>query len=262
MIVIAVMNQKGGIGKTTTAANVGYILGEERGKRVLLIDGDQQGNLSTIYDRYDDEGKGISELLEEHTGVGGQYSTKHIIQSTPYGSIDIITANSYVMKTNNNLLLETEADQICRLRNALEEVKEDYDFVICDCGLLMDMTVINIMVASDLVIAPVKVGGFEIDAIGKMQDQINELKQINSDLHMKILFTMKQGNKTTRDTEEWLKNISGYPVYKTAIRRSVVVEKSTMAYIPMVKFSKNGIAAQDYRELVNEIEEDMKHEQF
>lgn len=105
MKTIAIMNQKGGIGKTMTAASIAYLLGEEQGKKVLLVDADQQGNVSMLYDRYKPEGIGMSELLERHRSVGGSYKTTDLIQTTPYHNIDIITANGYLMRTNMNLLL-------------------------------------------------------------------------------------------------------------------------------------------------------------
>ena len=71
MKIIAVMNQKGGIGKTMTAAAIAYIMGEEKGKKVLICDADQQGNISLLYDRFDPEGQGMSELLENHQAAGG-----------------------------------------------------------------------------------------------------------------------------------------------------------------------------------------------
>lgn len=85
MKIIAVMNQKGGIGKTMTAAAIAYIMGEEKGKKVLICDADQQGNVSLLYDRFDPEGQGMSELLENHQAAGGEYSTTDLIQTTPYG---------------------------------------------------------------------------------------------------------------------------------------------------------------------------------
>ena len=106
MKIIAVMNQKGGIGKTMTAASIAYILGEEHKKNVLVADADQQGNISLLYGRYDPEGQGMPELLENHRAAGGTYSTAELIQTTPYGHIDIIPANGYLMRTNMRLLME------------------------------------------------------------------------------------------------------------------------------------------------------------
>ena len=73
MKIIAIMNQKGGIGKTMTAASIAYILGEEHGKKVLIADADQQGNISMLYDRYEPEGIGMSELLERRKEAWGIY---------------------------------------------------------------------------------------------------------------------------------------------------------------------------------------------
>ena len=75
MKIIAVMSQKGGIGKTMTAASIAYILGEEKGKKVLAVDADQQGNMSMLYGRFEPEGAGLPELLEKHRTVGGTWKT-------------------------------------------------------------------------------------------------------------------------------------------------------------------------------------------
>ena len=116
MKIIAVMNQKGGIGKTMTAAAIAYIMGEEKGKKVLICDADQQGNISLLYDRFDPEGQGMSELLENHQAAGGAYSTTDLIQTTPYGNIDIIPANGYLMRTNMTLLQEeAELEEIVKM---------------------------------------------------------------------------------------------------------------------------------------------------
>lgn len=258
MKTIAVMNLKGGIGKTTTATTIAYILGEEYGKRVLVIDGDAQGNASKLLGRYEPEGTGMSELLEHHEKHGGQYKTGDLIRITPYEHIDIIPSNGYLMKTNMNLLLRTDDNQITRLKDALEDVAAAYDFCICDCGLLLDMAVLNIMIASELVIAPVKVGGYEIDAAEILSEQIEDLKQLNPNLKIKVLMTMRQKNKTSLQFEEWLKETSGYEVYETAIRRSIVAEKSTVIPLPIPAYSRRCIVAKDYREMVGELLEDMK----
>lgn len=258
MKIIAVMNQKGGIGKTMTAAAVAYILGEERGKRVLVVDADQQGNISMLYGRYEPTGIGMSELLERHKTFGGSYSTADIIKTTVYSHIDIITANGYLMRTNMNLLLNSEESQIERFEGAMLEAAGAYDYCIVDCGLLMDMVVTNVLVATDLVIVPVKIGGFEIEAIENMDEQIEDLRSLNSSIRMKVLMTMRQKNKTSLQVEDWLKHQSGRDCFETIIRRSVLAEKSTMQRVPLPRFSKNGIATQDYRNMVSELLAEME----
>ena len=226
MRIIAVMSPKGGIGKTTTSDSIAYMLGEEQGKRVLVLDGDPQGDT---------------------------YKTGDLIRPTEYSHVDIIPANGYLMKTDMNLLLKSEDNQVTRLREALEEVADAYDYCICDCGRLLDMVVINILISAELIIAPVKVGGYEIEALQNLEEQIEDLRDINPDLRIKALMTMRQKNKTSLEVEEWLKADSGFDMFVTPVRRSIVAEKSTTAMIPLPKFSKRGIVSQDYRCVVHEL---------
>lgn len=258
MKIIAVMSPKGGIGKTTTSDSIAYMLGEEQGKRVLVLDGDPQGDTSKTFGVYEPGGIGMSELLEKHECVGGTYKTGDLIRPTEYSHVDIIPANGYLMKTDMNLLLKEEDNQVTRLREALEEVADAYDYCICDCGRLLDMVVINILISAELIIAPVKVGGYEIEALQNLEEQIEDLRDINPDLRIKALMTMRQKNKTSLEVEEWLKADSGFDMFVTPVRRSIVAEKSTTAMIPLPKFSKRGIVSQDYRCVVHELLKEME----
>ena len=253
MKIIAVMNQKGGIGKTMTAASIAYILGEEHKKKVLIADADQQGNISMLYGRFDPEGQGMSELLENHRAAGGTYSTAELVQTTPYERIDIIPANGYLMRTNMQLLMEESENQILRFAAAMNEARTVYDYCIVDCGLLMDMTVTNVLAAADLVIVPVKIGGIEIDAADNMCMQLNSFKSVNPDIKMKVLMTMRQGNQTTAQIEQWLRKSSGHSCFKAAVRRSIMAEKSTVAHLPLPAFAKRSTVTKDYRAVVSEI---------
>ena len=102
-------------------------------------------------------------------------------------------------------------------------------------------------------IVPVKIGGFEIEAAANMNDQLESLKDFNPDIRMKVLMTMRQKNQTTLQVEEWLKTQSGHDCFATAIRRSIIAEKSTVDHVPLPKFSKNCIVAQDYRAVTYEL---------
>lgn len=255
MEIIAVMSPKGGIGKTTTADSVAYILGEGHGKRVLVIDGDPQGDTSKTFGVYEPEGIGMSELLERHVSVGGDYRTSELIKATRYGNIDIIPANGYLIRTDMELMLKQEENQVTRLRDALTEVSGKYDYCICDCGRLLDMVVINILLSASLVIAPVKVGGYENEALYNLGEQVEDLRGINPGLRIKAVMTMRQKNKTSLEAEEWLRSSSGFDMFAVAIRRSVVAEKASMAMKPLPEFSKNGTASQDYKKMVEELME-------
>ena len=90
MRIIAVMSPKGGIGKTTTSDSIAYMLGEEQGKRVLVLDGDPQGDTSKTFGVFEPDGIGMSELLEKHECVGGTYKTGDLIRPTEYSHVDIM----------------------------------------------------------------------------------------------------------------------------------------------------------------------------
>lgn len=258
MKIIAVMSPKGGIGKTTSADSIAYILGEEMEKRVLILEGDQQGDTSETYGCYEPEGVGVSELIEKHVNVGGSFRTADTIKATRFAHIDIIPANGYLMQTDMNLLMKTEENQIFRIRDALKEIEDAYDYCICDCGRLFDMVVVNILMAAGLVIVPVKVGGYEVRAVMSMADQIEELRQINPGLRIKTLLTMRQKNKTSLDFEEWLREASGFDVFSTPVRRSVIAERAAIEARPLPEFSPRCIASRDYREVVLEIMEELE----
>ena len=103
-----------------------------------------------------------------------------------------------------------------------------------------------------------KVGGFEIEAIVNMEEQLEDLRGFNPDIRMKLLMTMRQKNMTSIQVEEWLKASSGQDCFQTAIRRSIVAEKATMERVPLPKFSKSGIVAKDYRERHGGIKDDIR----
>lgn len=250
MKTIAVQCEKGGIGKTMTATAIAYILGVEMDKKVLVIDADQQGDTSKTLDEFSPEGIGLSQLLEEQKHNGGTYGIKEVIKPTKYKNIDIITSNGYLMRTNI-LIAKSEEEQIHRLKNALEHIEGFYDYCICDCGLMVDATVLNVLVAADVVVVPVPIGGREIAAIEKFKNNANEIKNINKKLTVKCLVTMARKNKLTEEIKEWLQ--SEHDCYKAFIRYSIAANKSTFVPEPLPVFSKRCAAAMDYRELTQEI---------
>lgn len=258
MKVIAVMSPKGGIGKTTTADSIAYILGEEQKKKVLVIDGDPQGDTSRTFGCYEPDGRGLGDLLEDHTSVGGGYYTAELIQETEYPHIDVIPANGYLVQTEINLAVGRVKNPSVRLKAALEEAAEDYDYCICDCGRLFDMVVINILLTSKLIIAPVKVGGFENEAVKNLRRQVEEIKARNPALKLKGILTMRQKNKTSLEFEEWMRTQSDLEMFETPVRRSIMAEKATIAMQPLPAFSKKGIVTQDYRSIVEELMEEME----
>jgi chromosome partitioning protein len=120
------------------------------------------------------------------------------------------------------------------------------------------MVVINILLAAQMVIAPVKVGGYENEAIHNLEEQVEDLREINPELRIKGLMTMRMKNKTTLDFEEWMKTESGFDMFVTPVRRSIIAERATIAMTPVPKFSPRCITSQDYRNVVHEIIKEME----
>lgn len=247
MKIYAVMSPKGGVGKTTTADALAYILAEVYKRRVLVVEADPQADTTKTFHAYEPDGIGMSELLE------GKMQAADVIRPTHYEHIDIIPGNGYLTMTDVKLLRESDSDQVRRLKNALEPVAAAYDYCICDCGRLIDMVVLNVLVAADMIIAPVKVGGFEITALDSLREAVEDLKEINPGIKIKALMTIRRKNKTSLEFEDWLKNDSGIDVFVQPIRQSVIAERASIARMPAPAFSKRGIVSRDYAGAAYEI---------
>ena len=100
---------------------------------------------------------------------------------------------------------------------------------------------------------PNATGGYENDAIYALQEQLDDLESLGKQLGIVGLMTMRQKNKTTSEFEEWMRTMSGFEMFDTPVRRSIVVEKASMARLPLPKFSRNGITTKDYRAVVEEL---------
>lgn len=257
---VAILNLKGGVGKTTTAVSLAYILANKYRMHTLVVDCDMQGNASKALGQYTEEGNGT------HTIMLNQADPEDCIRNTVHTetrafsscSLDIIPANMYLMHANMQIAQDEEGEQLHRLDNALRKIEDCYDIAIMDCALGLDMTVLNALVASDIVIAPTPFGGYEIDGLFQLREQLEDLKTIKPDLRLKALFTMKQGNKTNEEFERWIKKKAGVDTYQTSVRRSVVVQKASVEGVPLPEYSKLSTATKDYMAVAEELMKDLK----
>lgn len=257
MMVITVAGLKGGVGKTTTATNLAYLLAAEHGKRVLLVDADCQGNSSEVYGVRAVDGGGMAALMSgllEKPEEGTQI--RDFICSTGYG-IDIIPADGYLMETNGRIIADGETDQIHFLSECLQQCREEYDFCIIDCGLQLDMTVLNAILASDLVVSPLRIGGFELSAVDNLLAQAEDMWTPEKRIQTVCLLTMYSNNKVSREVETWFRNQRRYDLFRTHIRNSVVVTRNTLCGGPLAARSKNSNAVKDYRAVAEELLERM-----
>ena len=152
--------------------------------------------------------------------------------------------------------IENDALRLMRLKMALPEIADQYDYCICDCGRLLDIVVINMLMCTELIIAPFKIGGFETRALQELSERFKELKTGNDRLHVCALMTMRQKGKVTEIVEEWLHGEkSPIDAFETTIRKTAFAEQATLRQQPLPAVAGKRGAAEDYRKLVDELGE-------
>ena len=181
---LAFINLKGGTGKTVSAANVAHILAALHRKKVLLVDGDKQGNASRYFRRYGEQ-DGAAELLM----LGPELmNIAAAIYPTEYKGLDIITSNMELYKTDR-MLYDSERETARVLASALERVQNDYDFYIIDNGPAVDMVTLNVLAAADDVIIPIRPDEFSFSGLLDLVEQVQAVQEgVNPGLTMRGAF--------------------------------------------------------------------------
>jgi chromosome partitioning protein len=249
MKTISIINLKGGVAKTVSAANIAHILTAVHGKRVLLVDNDKQGNISKMFGLHSYDNPTVAELLTQRTP-----NTDEIITPTRYGTLDIIPANMTLLKANLEVLLDTGRPQQTRLKAAFKRIADCYDYCVIDCAPDINISTINALVASDDIMTPIKIDKFAFDGLTELKEQIDNIREdFNPALTLRGCFvTSYQNNEVNRQGESWLHEQGEYPVFKTHIRRTEKVDESTFAGAPIIEYSRRSGAARDYISLVDE----------
>lgn len=266
--VIAIVNQKGGVGKTTTTFNLGACL-VEQGKKVLLVDLDQQGNLTYCmgHDVPDDVNVTIAHLMN-HEISDTEYDIKEYIGHYEISSegikMDYICCNVLMSTVEVNLV-----NAYCReaiLKNILEKVKEEYDYILLDCGPSLGMITINALAASDSVLIPLQAEKFAalglellIKNILRVKRHLNPNLDIEGILFVAVPKAYKESQQTVSEVAE--KFGTAINVYDCTIPRLTEVSKAIRQQVPMTMYEdkSNGIKlgksiiADKYRELAKEV---------
>lgn len=250
--VIAVANQKGGVAKTTTTFNLGYEL-KEKGKRVLLIDYDPQGNLSLAAGINNEEVQGITELMQLEREDDPLPEIEDV--AIKYHGLDIIPSNLVLATEEINLVNATCREYI--LKAVIDEYRDEYDYVLIDCGPTLGMLLINALTAADSVLIPVEPTDFSIKGLSLLLESIARTKRkLNKRLQVEgIIFT-----KVDTRTNVWVSNIKDVKevygalnIFETKIPLRVAAEKANKRNVPIREFNKKDDSSIAYERLAMEV---------
>jgi chromosome partitioning protein len=247
-MILSVANQKGGVGKTTTALSLASLYAQDR--KVLLVDMDAQGNATT--------GLGVQKNSLKKT----TYNV--LIEDTPAIDAAITVRNNFYLIPSNLDLAGAEVELVnvmsreSRLKYALEPLKDDFDVIIIDTPPSLGLLTINSLVSSDWVLVPIQCEFFALEGVGQLLKTVNLVKKyLNTQLEvLGYLLTMyDRRTRLSQEVEEELRNYFKEKVFKTVIPRSTRVAEAPSYGQSILEYDKNSPASKAYNELIREIEQ-------
>lgn len=244
--IIAVVNQKGGVGKTTTAVNLTAAL-TELGKKVLLCDFDPQANASS--------GLGVNKkkiAKSVYDAIINDVPTESVIVKTKFG--DVLPSSADLAGAGVELIAMEQPNY--RLRNALDAVKDQYDVIFIDCPPSLEMLTLNGLAAADSILVPVQCEYYALEGLSDLMSTLRRVKQrINPSLEIfGVALTMFDGrtNFSTQVAQEVRRHFPG-KVLATVIPRNIRLAEAPSHGLPVTVYDKHSRGAQSYREMASEI---------
>lgn len=246
--IIAVANQKGGVGKTTTAINISAYMAE-MGKKVLSIDMDPQGNMTSGFGLEKDEIEhSIYELLT------GQSTIDECIHKNILNNLDILPANINLSAAEIELIGSENKEYI--LKNEISGVMEQYDYIIIDCPPALSMLTINAMTTAKSVIVPIQCEYYALEGLSQLINTIQLVKdRLNEDLEIEgIVFTMFDARTNlSNEVVENVRNNLNVNIYNTLIPRNIRLAEAPSYGMPITLYDPKSTGGQSYKELTAEI---------
>ncbi|AXT85263.1 chromosome partitioning ATPase [Aeromicrobium sp. A1-2] len=247
--IIAMCNQKGGVGKTTTTINLGAAL-VETGRKVLLVDFDPQGSMTV--------GLGISahELEQSiyHVLMDREISIKDLIMSTAVDGLDLVPSNIDLSAAEMRLVTEVGREQV--LARVLKPIRMDYDVILIDCQPSLGLLTVNALTAADGVLVPLECEYFALRGVALLKDTIEKVRdRTNDELQIIGLLGTMYDSRTLHGKEVLATLVEGWGdlVFHTVIRRTVKFSDSTVAGEPITEYAPTSPGAESYRQLAREV---------
>ncbi|WIV12589.1 AAA family ATPase [Proteiniborus sp. MB09-C3] len=245
--IIAVFNQKGGVGKTTTNVNLSACLAS-LGKKILVIDIDPQGNTTS--------GVGIDKgsiELSIYDVLINEVKVKEVIIATSTDNLDIVPSNTEL--AGAEIELTENKNRELTLKNAIESIKDDYDFVFIDCPPSLGLLTINALVASDSVVIPIQCEYYALEGVSQLMNTIKLVKSsLNPNLDIEgVVLSMFDGrtNLSIQVVDEVKKYFRG-KVYTSIIPRNVRLAEAPSHGLSIIEYDPKSKGAEAYMELANE----------
>lgn len=244
--IIAFANQKGGVGKTTTVVNLGAFMAEE-GKKILLIDFDPQGNMSSSVGS-DKQKPGIYEVIT------GKLSLKDAVQETTVRNLKMVSSNINLAGANIELVDADRREFF--LKDAVQQEKDNWDYILIDCPPSLGLLTINGLTAAEQVYIPMQCEYFALEGLSLLLNTVQQVqKGSNHILKLGgIIFTMYDSR--TRLANEVVKEVTGYfkeKVFRTVIPRNVRLSEAPSHSVPINQYDMTCIGAKSYKKLAREV---------
>lgn len=246
--IIAIANQKGGVGKTTTSVNLSACLAELN-KKVLLVDVDPQGNATSGYGLDKSQ---IEQSIYDVLVAGVDIET--VIQATDFANLSILPATIELAGAEVELVAAISREN--KLKRAIDKVKKDYDYVIIDCPPSLGLLTLNSLTAADSVLMPIQSEFYALEGVSQLMNTISLVQQnLNPELVLEgVLLTMFDSRtKLSMQVAEEVQKHFAEKVYKTVIPRNVRLSEAPSYGQPIIAYDTRSKGAEVYRDLAKEV---------